>query len=732
MLDRVRKEAKLGFIDERGRRVRDAGVRRTSPRLESLERRDVPTASLAPLAAATVPQFLGLPVPLNGSGTTDAQTFSVTSSSPTITASVVQGEFLTLSVSHTASSTPGDISFAGQMTFQLFGTITPITVNRIEQLVTQGFYTGKNFHRVANNFPGPTDYIVQGGSVNGDGTGTINQPGFPFVDEYSPTLVNDGSGQLAMANAGPVTNSSQFYITTGQPRFLDFQHTIFGQLVSGTNILTDMTKVSVTANAQGENSKPVSPIIINTASLSTTNPNGVVLINAVHALAPQTATITVTATDSVDHTTTSQSFPVTIIAEPGTIERPYVNPVANLTVGQNQTATFQIPAVAPTPGDTLSYAIEGGTQTTVGTGGTPVTTFTPVQNATATVDGNGNVTVTPTPGFSGTINLLLAVRDSQNRGTGTINDPSNFNWTTTTLTVNSSSTPVLQVPLANPVGVNAVANTPQPVQLSGLNPNAGGSAVSYQMLTSPTYGKISAFNAATGAFVYTPNADFSGPDTFQYVTTATTNGQTLTSLPATITIQTSPANTHTVRLIGTVLTVTPPPRTDHGTNNINVSEAPDPANPGSFILQVTLNGVLDATQPSVSAVTEIVVQGGKLAKNNVTINSNVDLPALLIGGQRGKNVLVGGSGPTREHGWTGYNSLVAGTNANNYLAGRKGIAQLHPHSSTDTLFLGSPNPHFHHGRPSPPVGTFYRYVHGKIVPLPPVRGPRIHHFNHIP
>ena len=51
---------------------------------------------------------------------------------------------------------------------------------------------------------------------------------------------------------------------------------------------------------------------------------------------------------------------------------------------------------------------------------------------------------------------------------------------------------------------------------------------------------------------------------------------------------------------------------------------------------------------------------------------------------------------------------------------------------TDTLFLGSPNPHFHHGRPSPPVGTFYRYVHGKIVPLPPVRGPRIHHFNHIP
>ena len=267
MLDRVRKEAKLGFIDERGRRVRDAGARRTSPRLESLERRDVPTASLAPIAAATVPQFLGLPVPLNGSGTTDAQTFSVTSSSPTITASVIQGEFLTLSVSHTASSTPGDISFAGQMTFQLFGTITPITVNRIEQLVTQGFYTGKNFHRVANNFPGPTDYIVQGGSVNGDGTGTINQPGFPFVDEYSPTLVNDGSGQLAMANAGPVTNSSQFYITTGQPRFLDFQHTIFGQLVSGTNILTDMTKVSVTANAQGENSKPVSPIIINTASL---------------------------------------------------------------------------------------------------------------------------------------------------------------------------------------------------------------------------------------------------------------------------------------------------------------------------------------------------------------------------------------------------------------------------------------------------------------------------------
>src|SRR5208337_2168253 len=107
---------------------------------------------------------------------------------------------------------------------------------------------------------------------------------------------------------GPNTNNTQFFVTTGTPTFLDFKHTVFGQLVSGSDILADMTKVSVQPNTtntalNGENSLPVSPIVINLAQLTTTSLNGVIHINTTSATPGQTATITVTATDPTDNTT---------------------------------------------------------------------------------------------------------------------------------------------------------------------------------------------------------------------------------------------------------------------------------------------------------------------------------------------------------------------------------------------------------------------------------------------
>src|SRR5262249_54888013 len=156
-------------------------------------------------------------------GADGAQNYTVTSDNPNIKATIAQGKFLTMNVSHTASG-PDDMagSFSGTMTYQLFDDLTPIATARIETLVNQGFYNGRNIHRIPAGFPGATDFIVQGGSVNNAGGGSVNQPGFPWPDQYVQQLAYTGAGQLAAPNAGNDTNDSGFFVTTGSPRFLDF------------------------------------------------------------------------------------------------------------------------------------------------------------------------------------------------------------------------------------------------------------------------------------------------------------------------------------------------------------------------------------------------------------------------------------------------------------------------------------------------------------------------------
>jgi cyclophilin family peptidyl-prolyl cis-trans isomerase len=165
-----------------------------------LEERELLTAGLAPIGDISVPALLGYQVPLDGSSSTAAfQTFTVSSDNPDIPASIAQGPFWTLRVTHTASSTPGDVSFSGALTFQLFQDLTPVTVARFTQFTTSGYYNGKNFFRIVGNAPGPTDYLVQGGSASPDGTGLSHQPGTPFPLEIVQQLAFTGKDQLAVA-----------------------------------------------------------------------------------------------------------------------------------------------------------------------------------------------------------------------------------------------------------------------------------------------------------------------------------------------------------------------------------------------------------------------------------------------------------------------------------------------------------------------------------------------------
>ena len=107
----------------------------------------------------------------------------------------------------------------GDIKLQLFADKAPVTVANFVNLAQRGYYDGLTFHRVIPNF------MVQGGCPHGTGTGG---PGYRFEDECTPSLKHDAPGKLSMANAGPGTNGSQFFITHVETPWLDGRHTVFG------------------------------------------------------------------------------------------------------------------------------------------------------------------------------------------------------------------------------------------------------------------------------------------------------------------------------------------------------------------------------------------------------------------------------------------------------------------------------------------------------------------------
>jgi cyclophilin family peptidyl-prolyl cis-trans isomerase len=116
----------------------------------------------------------------------------------------------------------------GTMVIELFADKTPITVNNFVFLAREGYYDNVIFHRVI------ADFMVQGGDPTGTGRGG---PGYKFQDEFVPSLKHDKQGILSMANAGPFTNGSQFFITHGPTPHLNGKHTVFGQVVEGLDVL---------------------------------------------------------------------------------------------------------------------------------------------------------------------------------------------------------------------------------------------------------------------------------------------------------------------------------------------------------------------------------------------------------------------------------------------------------------------------------------------------------------
>ena len=141
----------------------------------------------------------------------------------------------------------------GPIVFQLFDEDAPKTVENFRKLAAEGFYDGLIFHRVIK------DFMIQGGCPEGTGTGG---PGYTFEDEFNDHKVVRGA--LAMANAGPNTNGSQFFIVTaGAAGWLDGKHTVFGQVTEGMDVVDQLEAIPTDGG-----DRPSEPIGISSIELS--------------------------------------------------------------------------------------------------------------------------------------------------------------------------------------------------------------------------------------------------------------------------------------------------------------------------------------------------------------------------------------------------------------------------------------------------------------------------------
>ena len=364
---------------------------------EALECRNLLSVTLSPIdgpdtsGVFDVPSGKDLYVPLTASDPGQTVSFTASSSNPDVQVTVLTGNpTLQLTVEGTNSSGQ---AFSGTLTIQLFENLAPDTVAAIEALVNSGFYDGLTFYRIV------PDFVIQGGANGTKSAAT-------FDDEFNVALSFNSPGLLAMANPGTVdSNTSEFFITDisqplgSTPQYLNFRHSIFGQLTSGFDTYNQIM------DAQGitsSNSTPTSPVTITSATIITDTQNGVVQISEPNNFTG-TATITITAS-STDGTSDQQSFTVSAAPPSGTTSsQPLVlAPITDATTTVNTNVSFQISA-DDFYGDSVTFSVTGVDSFT----GAPVNVTVQVSQ---TSSNTALVTLIPESFFTGTIQLVATRR----------------------------------------------------------------------------------------------------------------------------------------------------------------------------------------------------------------------------------------------------------------------------------------------------------------------------------
>ncbi len=311
-------------------------------------------------------------------------TITVTSSNP----SVISADMIT-----ETKSLRLVVNGYGEMVFRLFENEAPRPVQRIEQLVNSGFYdqSASNkiiFHRVIDTF------MIQTGDPTGTGSGgsTLGK----FDDQFNFNLQHNRSGILSYAKSGDDTNDSQFFITEGATRHLDFNHSIFGQLIEG-----DAVREGISRTTTNSSDRPLNEISIREAEIFNDLQNGLIRLKALATSG--TSTITVTVTNANGNVVTKQ-FTATAGADTAN-GGPFLNDI---------TVPSQIPAGQPTSLQLVGNDVEGdGIYYDAVKQGSVDYTFT-VDHDT------GLVTITPPANYTGELQILVAVRAKS--GTPTTSD----------------------------------------------------------------------------------------------------------------------------------------------------------------------------------------------------------------------------------------------------------------------------------------------------------------------
>lgn len=244
------------------------------------------------------------------------------------------------------------VTNVGDLTFMLFPEYAPNTVAIFQGLSAAGFFNSNTiFHRVIANS------IIQGGDPDTNGTGGLV---FEYNDEFKPQAIFSGNGQLALANAGKNTDMSQFFVTVGRQRSLDFQYTLFGQLVRGFNVLSNIDFTAVNTN-----SRPLATEIITLASFIPDTVDTVLTITSTNR-SRITNLVTVVASDGVGGLATN-SFKAISLTDTNSNDQPlfYGSTISNLVTRTNVTLTNILDVVDldgqtiywfPISGDTNSEA----------------------------------------------------------------------------------------------------------------------------------------------------------------------------------------------------------------------------------------------------------------------------------------------------------------------------------------------------------------------------------------
>jgi len=305
----------------------------------------------------------------------------------TITVSVADPTLLQATVLQNNRSIRVDLDGYGDMVFELFEDRSPRATSRVTQLASNNFYDGIIFHRVIDNF------VIQGGDPLGTGTGgsTLGT----FDDQFNVDLQHNRTGILSYAKSNDDTNDSQFFITEGPTRTLDFNHTIFGQLIEGDDVREAISELGdSTDRGTNGSDRPLIDVRITSIDTFTDNENSVVMLRAV-GNRTGTTNVTFTATDANGNTFT-EVVAVTVVADSGTgsNSQPFLNDIPTPTaIPAGSPATLQLSGV-DVEGDAVTYTASSATT-----------------GVTATVNAStGLVTVTPISTFSGTAVINVGVQ----------------------------------------------------------------------------------------------------------------------------------------------------------------------------------------------------------------------------------------------------------------------------------------------------------------------------------